>query len=280
MPATLAIVMFAVSALALVMVVLWCPSLRATGALQAFGLVALVIVAALVSRTEATVVLLLASSAFLVIGLRQRRLTPAAFIMAWPVAAIVVLSYGPAWVLAMALLLGWAQFAGSVSTTLDARDPERVKTRDATDLVPLAVVVLVGAVIVQGDVAIAGLVVFSALSFIANDVLASELGGALPGGAWLLPRLAAVPHGTPGAISGAGTAIGAVGSLCTGLCAGAILHESGAVFAVTIAGVAAGLLDSAMCRTALASSLPRGHEVINSLSCLAAIGIGIAMGVT
>jgi uncharacterized membrane protein len=116
------------------------------------------------------------------------------------------------------------------------------------------------------------------LSFIANDVLASELGANMSGGAWLFPRLAAVPHGTPGAISGAGTAIGAAGALCAGLCAGAILHGTWPAVAVSIAGFSAGLLDSALSRTFLVSNWLRGREVVNSASCFAAIVVGVSLG--
>jgi uncharacterized membrane protein len=182
----------------------------------------------------------------------------------------VALIYPPEWTLAFAFIFGWANFVGTLG------GDNAGTGRDATDLFPAALIIAVGAGLVTKMPDTAVIVVFSAIAFIANDVLASELGPECHGPARLPPGFAVVPHGTPGALSLAGTTFGIFGSLIAATCAGLISVSALVTVAVLVGGLAGSLADSMLIRSdVLRRSVPRGHEVVNSLACLTASAAGL-----
>lgn len=271
----LAIWTLSVCLLVLAVVTLLFPGRWRACLVHAASIAALVGLAVATAPTQVRTVLLAVACVYLLVCWIEGRLTTIAALAALPVVALVISRYSPSWVLALVLLLGWAHFAGSLAHPHSGAD---AKTRDTTDLLPLIAVLLLGTLIVGSHPLIAGAVVFSAVSFIVNDVLASEFGAVLPGGAWLLPQFTPVPHGTPGAMSGMGTALGASGSLCAGVCAAALLDDPMLGGAVALAGIAAGVIDSSLSRTSVPMAWKRGHELVNSAGCLAAVLLGLLVG--
>lgn len=275
MPITLAAAITFTSALALVAVIIWRPDKAISCAVQVLVLLALLSITSVASDFAARLGLVIGSSVLMISYQRQGRLTRSAMILAAGVSLFVILQYPPTWTLAIAFLLGWANFVGSLDG--DAHGRDKPGARDMTDLAPAAVTVFFGATLVDSDPNAAAVIVFSALSFIANDVLASDLGPQLPGEAHLLPHMAAVPHGTPGAMSYAGTLAGCVGSLGAGVSAGALLHSTSLGVSVFLAGSVAALLDTTLSRQDIRVAMSRGRELINLIGCAAAIGLGLLM---
>ena len=274
MPSALSLLMFAVSVFVLWAITLWHPRHRVACLSQIVVLALLALVADSGARIATVATLAVVSTAFVLLGRHEKRLTPGACAATWIVTMIVSVRYPPSWTLAIVFLLGWAHFAGLLGQWDSPRHNES-KPRDTTDLYPLIAIILLGAALIDAGPTVVALAVFGTLSFIVNDVLASELGPSLPGSARMLPRTAAVPHGTPGAMSDGGTILGMVGSACAGLCVAALLHDVSAGGLVAFAGAVASFTDSALSRTRVLSAVPRGHELVNSVGCLIAIVVSV-----
>src|SRR5579875_931433 len=152
----------------------------------------------------------------------RERLTLGAAVLAWLVGVVIILLYPPMWMLSIVFLLGWAHFVGDLTSQRSLLAHSR--RRDTTDVVPVVGIILIGTIFVTNATSVAALIVFAALAFMVNDVLASELGPLLPGSAHLPPQLVTVPHGTPGAISYSGMLAGTFGSTNAALCAAVLIH--------------------------------------------------------
>lgn len=261
------------SVAALIAVAKWRPKQVRTVGIQVIALLMLVCVAAIVPEFTATLVLVASCCAFLIAYQKQGRLTLAATTVAAVVGVFVILQYPLSWTLAISFLFGWANAAGQLGASgIHQNEPG---ARDVADLLPAAGFIVLGAGVAESNPEAAILIVFSALACVANDVLASEIGPEMPGRAHLFPRFASVPHGTPGAVSYAGTAIGCIGSLSAGLCAGALLTSFLGGACVITAGVVGALVDTTLSRTRLHSSVKRGRELINFIGCSSAVCVGL-----
>lgn len=251
----------------------WDPCRRRAVVVHAGVLLALTIFVALVPEELATAALLLASALFLVVCLGERLLTPGAAVLAWLVTALVTFGYPASWVVALAFLLGWTSFGRTLRQPEAAAAADR--RRDTIDLLPLAAIVVAGAAFVGSSPLLTCVAVFGAVSFVVNDALASDVGPLLPGRPRLLPQLQPVPHGTPGAISVGGTALGIAGSICAGLCATSLVDRPRVGLAVVLAGSVAALADSALSRLAPAAHPIRVREMVNAAACLVALSLSL-----
>ena len=273
MPFFLTILVASVSLVWVWAVARWEPSRRRAVIGHAGALLALTAFVALASEMLAAAALLIASALFLVVCLRERLLTPGAAVLAWFVTALVTLGYPASWVVALAFLLGWTSFGRTLQRPQAAVCDDR--RRDTTDLLPLAVIVVAGTALVASSPLLICVSVFSAVSFVVNDALSSDVGPLLPGQPRLLPRLQVVPHKTPGAISLGGTALGIAGSICAGLCAASLVNRPRVGLAVILAGSVAALTDSALSRLVPGARPIRVREMVNAAACLVAISLSL-----
>jgi uncharacterized membrane protein len=262
-----------ISLLCVGVVARWDQSRRHAVVIHAGALLALMTFVALVPEALATAALLVASALFLVVCLGERLLTPGAAVLAWLVTALVTFGYPASWVVALAFLLGWTSFGRTLRQPKTAAAGDR--SRDTTDLLPLAAIVVSGAAFVGSSPLLTCVAVFGAVSFVVNDALSSDIGPLLPGQPRLLPRLQAVPHETPGAISVGGTALGIAGSICAGLCAASLVDRPRVGFTVVLAGSMAALADSALSRLVPGARPIRVREMVNAAACLVAISLSL-----
>lgn len=190
-------------------------------------------------------------------------------------AGVAVLARMPlSWAISIAFLLGWGNLASQLHSRNASTESASVR-RDLTDLMP-ALTALATALIVYPREPLTTIVVFAPLSFVLNDVFASEFGPFLPSQARLLPRFSAVPHGTPGAVSPVGTMMGLVGSAFAALGAYAYAGLRSAM-AVLIAGQVAAFLDTCLQRGHWFARMARRNEIVNFVSALTATLLGVVI---
>lgn len=239
-------------------------------AMRVLLLLALISVAVVAPRPATQAILMAAASLMLALYVAEEQATVAAAIAAWLVVMIAVLRFPASWIVSMAFLLGWAQYAGVVAA---ARAGEAGNRRDATDLVPAVVAVLVSAVLIEEAPQAAAIVLLATTSVIVNDVISGDVGPQFGGRAVLIPALTPVRHGTPGAVSLAGVVAGGAASGCAGLCASVLTGNGVLGECIAAAGLAGGLIDSVLRRTSFAGGIARGREVINGTACVGGIGL-------
>jgi uncharacterized membrane protein len=270
MPVTLVLLVTTVSLLAFLATWHWFPGEAVHCAVQVVALLGLVALAASAPEDVLRACAIAAAAVFIALFGRRRQLTVLAMIVALVGVVWVILKYPPSWFVAVTFVLGWANFVGSLSHSAWEDDYAPGKMRDFTDLIPLCLVIFGGGALEPGSEANA-LLLFGALSFLANDVLASDVGPFVRGRAFLLPGVRPVPHGTPGAVSLGGTVFGLFGSAVVGACAGILTANPVLAFAVAAAGTVGAICDSLLCRSGLRSRISRGSEAVNGLSMATAV---------
>jgi len=270
-PVTLALSISVISFLALTAVAIWRPAQVKRVGVQVVALLVLSGLVFLVSEPVAKAVLAVGCCTFVSVYQKEERLTRAGAVVAGAVGICVIALYPASWTLAISFLFGWANAVGQ----LGGQGTQAGGERDVTDLLPAAVFILLGVGVAEVSADAALLILFSVLAFVANDVLASDLGPMIPGQAHLLPHLASVPHGTPGAVSYAGTLIGLVGSLSAAVCAGILLSSLVLGGWVLLAGMVGAVVDTALSRSRMRSAMARGREVINFIGCSSAVCVGL-----
>lgn len=139
--------------------------------------------------------------------------------------------------------------------------------------VPAAALAVIHAVSGGSEVVMIGLA--GALAAAAADTASSEIGQVHGSKPVSMPGLKAVPVGTPGAVSGAGTAAGAGAGAIMGLAACALgVVPLLAVPVVALCAIAAGVVESLLAPALKGSA---GHHALNLLNgCVGALG---SMGV-
>ncbi len=204
---------------------------------------------------------------------RLRALTAGGALAAAVIGVVLGLRVGGWWLGWVTLLFG----IGVAASRFKARHKAAAKSnhgRDAADLVPVGSALVTGALL-PADQPLGRLLVLTAMSFALADILASELGPLFGGRAVSLPFLRPVPHGTPGAVSGAGVLAGLAGGA---LAAAPALAVGGAraVFAVCLAGQTGGLVDT-VCGRLLPRRLPRRNDVVNAAGTWSAVLVCVAL---
>jgi len=272
-PVALALSMSVISILALTAVAIWRPAQVKRVGVQVVALLVISGLVSVVSEPVAKVVLVAGCCTFVGAYQKEKRLTRAGAVVAGAVGVCVIVLYPASWTLAISFLFGWANAVGQLGG--ENAPAGGGGKRDATDLLPAAVFILLGVGVAEVSADAALLILFSVLAFVANDVLASDLGPIIPGQAHLLPHLASVPHGTPGAVSYAGTLIGLVGSLSAAVCAGILLSSLVLGGWVLLAGTVGAVVDTALSRSRMRSAMARGRELINFIGCSSAVCVGL-----
>lgn len=206
--------------------------------------------------------------------MRREEISPLGAVGA-AMAGVAVLARMPlSWAISIAFLLGWGNLASQLHSRNAPTESASVR-RDLTDLIP-ALAALASALSVYPREPLTTLAVFAPLSFVLNDVFASEFGPFLASQARLLPRLSVVPHGTPGAVSPVGTTMGLLGSAFAALGAYAYAGRSSAL-AVLIAGQVAAVLDTCLQRGHWLARMARRNEIVNFVSALTATLVSVVI---
>lgn len=186
------------------------------------------------------------------------------------IGAAVVMKLGGTW-----LLIVGALFACIVAVTKvnDRRTGgfKKSSARGLLDLLPVGGAITGSALL--ADTPLAQQFTLAALSFALADIFASELGPAFGSPtAILLPTLQQVPHGTPGAVSLAGFAFGAVGSLLPAGIAFVLSHDPWAAMAVFWGGQLGAFGDGVLQRL-VPRAWPLRSDLINGAGVVIALAI-------